>query len=184
MAHKRSTHGSAGSNHFLCHSNCSKTNVLPTSGAAKRLLKKRKINVAYWVNLLYLSDSLSLHLSQQNCGWIRYIYISSILCKLRNMDLILSCPLITLLCCDKSRYVFMGTISCFSTVIFLWVTVTYVYFGFFAIPIQPIPVSDMQYLTFVLNKFNFMILIIKKLKRERLSITIKLSTYSTLFGFI
>lgn len=52
--------------------------------------------------------------------------MSSILCKPRNTDLVLSWPLITLLCCDQLGYISLETISCFM-LIFLWVTVVFLW---------------------------------------------------------
>lgn len=69
MAHKRGTHGSAGANHFLCQQLQNKW-AFSQWGSWEDLEEKtrKRRNVAHWVNLICLSDSLSVHLSQQNYG--------------------------------------------------------------------------------------------------------------------
>lgn len=67
MAHKSGTHGSAGANHFLCQqlqNKCASSLWGSWEDPEERTRKGR--NVAYWVNLICLSDTLSVHLSQQN----------------------------------------------------------------------------------------------------------------------
>lgn len=66
---KRGMHGSSGANHFPCQQLKNKSATSQCSSWEDLEEKTRKgRNVASWVNLICLSDSLSMHLLQQNYG--------------------------------------------------------------------------------------------------------------------